>query len=95
MRKLNKKPNVQMYVEGLFFTMEGDQMTRLYSNEQKMRYFVSMKDNPQDPLDIAEWWQVTKKEFLDMEQTFIKVARYFGKFYEFRQNRHIMDVYKL
>ena len=71
-------------------------MNRFYSEDgRKNRYFVSMKDEPNDESSLTEWWEVSKKEFENMEQTFIDVARYFGKFYSYRSNKHIMDVYKL
>ena len=96
MRKLCHEPNVKLYVKDLFITLEGDKMTRYYSTEgDRVRHFVSMPYYPKNPDSYQEWWQVSKKEFNDVEQTFIKVASYFGKYYSFRSDKQVLDVYKI
>lgn len=78
--------------------MQGDEMMKYIvegGEGRRTRYFVSMKEDPNDPYTLSEWWEVSKKEWEDSEQTFIEAARYFGKFYRWMTTEQVLRVNKV
>ena len=96
MIKLNNKPNKELFHDTVFFTMEGDKINLWHSNNGfSYKYYCSAKDNPNDNYEIDEWWSISRKEFLNPEETFISIMRYFGKFYSYRSSEVLLNLKKI
>lgn len=96
MIKLHNKPNKELFHDTLFFTMEGDKVNLWHSTDgYSYKYYCSAKADPNDINSHEEWWSISRKEFLHLEDTFISIMRYFGKFYCYRSMEQILNLKKL